>query len=571
MKIQTKLLLFIGIILLFIFVGMTIVNYQTTKKEVEAELLEQATKVRNLLMSTRHVFLKQFINSEIELTEKTIGFLPAYALGKISEDYPNWDQSGFTFNNVSDKPRNLDHAADAVELEAMKYFRQFPKEKILFKPFTRADGQNFYLYARPIWVEEYCIKCHGEREKAPKTIRELYDTAWNYNVGDLRGLLSIKLPANNFSDKIWQTVTQDIMWHSIGFIMIFILVTILIKNNVIYQLTHIADAIQVFAKGDYKCRANNFKGEFGILSREFNNMADQISRQQDNLHSLNQGLEQKVQKRTAELDNKIKELTQTREELIQSEKMASLGRLVAGFAHELNTPIGVAVGSASLLQNKSKHINKLLEQEEVDEDDLVNSLSKINKAADLTLSNLKRAADLVDSFKRTAVDQTSEDVRKFAVKTTIEYVINTLHNKFKKTEIIINLECLDNLNIHSIPGSLEQIVTNLLMNSYIHGFDNGQNSGLITIKAYVEEQNFHMDYSDNGKGISPKVAEKIFEPFFTTNRVGGGSGLGMYICYNLVTNQLDGNMLCNGEIGTGITFKITFPVSLMEETIYEIS
>ncbi|MDM8569133.1 DUF3365 domain-containing protein, partial [Thiotrichales bacterium HSG1] len=137
MKIQTKLLLFIGIILTLIFVGMTVVNYQTTKKEVETNLLEQATKVRNLLMSTRRIYHKQFIDSEIELTKKTVGFLPAHALGRISADYPNWDSSGFSFNNVSDQPRNPDHAADAIELEAMEYFRKFPAEKILFKPFTR--------------------------------------------------------------------------------------------------------------------------------------------------------------------------------------------------------------------------------------------------------------------------------------------------------------------------------------------------------------------------------------------------------------------------------------------------
>lgn len=177
MNIQNKLLLVIGIILLFTFVGVGLIDYYSTKQEVKYNLREQAEKVRSLLMATRRIYHKQFINSEIPLTEKTVGFLPAFALGKISQDYPNWDNSGFSFDNVSDQPRNPDHAADEVELAAMAYFRKNPKEKLLFKPFSRDDGEQFYLYARPIWVEQYCLKCHGKREDAPKTIRQLYDTA----------------------------------------------------------------------------------------------------------------------------------------------------------------------------------------------------------------------------------------------------------------------------------------------------------------------------------------------------------------------------------------------------------
>ncbi|MEN8215965.1 MAG: ATP-binding protein [Pseudomonadota bacterium] len=262
------------------------------------------------------------------------------------------------------------------------------------------------------------------------------------------------------------------------------------------------------------------------------------------------------------IENRIEELVQTRNELVQSEKMASLGRLVAGFAHELNTPIGVAVGTASVLRNKSNFINQLLEQEEVDEDDLVSTLEAIDQAAELTLSNLRRAAGLVSSFKRTAVDQSSEDVRQFEVKSIIKDVINTLHNKFKRTAIEIQLDCPKDFAVYSIPGSLEQILSNLMMNSLIHGFEEGKNDGRIRIAVRLEEKRLHIDYSDTGKGIAPDVLEKIFEPFFTTNRVQGGSGLGMYICYNLVTSQLNGTMTCESSLGKGVLFKMEFPVAI---------
>jgi signal transduction histidine kinase len=233
---------------------------------------------------------------------------------------------------------------------------------------------------------------------------------------------------------------------------------------------------------------------------------------------------------------------------------------VAGFAHELNTPIGVAFGAASMLQENANAIVRLLEQEEVDEEDLISILETVDEAANLTLSNLKRAADLVSSFKRTAVDQTSEEVRRFVVKSTLSDVVNTLHSKFKRTTIEIQIDCTDDLAIHSVPGALEQILTNLMMNSLIHGFDEGKKSGCIKIAIRLEGEILHFDYSDTGKGIAPETVKKIFEPFFTTHRAHGGSGLGLYICYNIVTTQLNGTITCESVLGKGVIFRIAFPV-----------
>jgi len=271
-------------------------------------------------------------------------------------------------------------------------------------------------------------------------------------------------------------------------------------------------------------------------------------------------LDTKVKERTAQLNTKVEELTQTRQELVQSEKMASLGRLVAGFAHELNTPLGVALSSASLLQRKMTDMNQLMEQDEVDEDDLLSILDSIDKATSLNVSNLKRAANLVTSFKRTAVDQTSDKVRSFEVKQLIQDIINTLHSRFKKTEIDISVICPNDFKVKSLPGALEQLLTNLLINSLIHGFNEGKNAGSINIKAQLDDDNLHLEYSDNGKGIAPENRAKIFEPFFTTHRAHGGSGLGMYICYNLITTQLQGTLSCESVLGEGVMFKIDYPI-----------
>jgi len=262
------------------------------------------------------------------------------------------------------------------------------------------------------------------------------------------------------------------------------------------------------------------------------------------------------------LNAKVEELIQTRHKLIQSEKMASLGRLVAGCAHELNTPIGVAVGTASVLRKKTRLINQLLEKEEVDEEELISTLEMIEEAAELTLSNLKRAASLVNNFKRTAAEQNYEASRAFEVKTHIEEIINTLQSQFRQTNIEIQFDCPNNLIIKSVPGALKQILSNLMMNSLIHGFENGSGEGRIMIMVRLEGQRLLMDYSDTGIGIPPDILNQVFEPFFTTNRARGGSGLGMYLCYNIITCQLHGTMTCESTLGKGVFFHMEFPVAL---------
>ncbi len=285
-------------------------------------------------------------------------------------------------------------------------------------------------------------------------------------------------------------------------------------------------------------------------------------------HSLfifsNQLSKQAFQQLQLQRLNQLKgeELTQTRQELVHSETMASLGRLVAGFAHELNTPLGVAVGCASALQREAHKIRHLMAQEEVDVDDLLEAVISIEKGFTLTLSNLERAANLVTSFKRTAVDQTSGEVRTFRVLEVIEDTINTLQSRFKKTDIKIQVACPQELQVKSLPGALEQLLTNLLMNSLIHGFEEGQRAGQIQLVAQLQENHLHLDYSDSGKGIASENLAKIFEPFFTTHRAHGGSGLGMYICYNLVTTQLQGTITCDSVLGNGVKFTIIFPVSV---------
>ncbi|MBF0421480.1 MAG: PAS domain S-box protein [Magnetococcales bacterium] len=279
------------------------------------------------------------------------------------------------------------------------------------------------------------------------------------------------------------------------------------------------------------------------------------------LADLLSSLDVRVMERTQELNAKVAELEQTRSELVKSEKMASLGRLVAGFAHEINTPIGVAVTGFSLIGETLNIMEDLLAHEEVQEEEFRQVIATIREAADLSLANITRAGELVASFKRTSVDQSSDIRRLFNVREVVMDVIRSLHSKLKKTEITLDVIIDPALNMTGWPGLLEQILTNFIINSLLHGYPSEQPVGRITIMACIEKGEMLLDYADDGVGMEESVRGFAFEPFFTTKRSQGGSGLGLYLCYNIVTSKLNGTITCSSSPGQGVQFHIVFPVS----------
>jgi len=303
MRLQTKLLLTIGIVLLLAFTAVEYSSYQDAHQNAVQDLRGQAEKVRSLLMAFRRYQQQVILKHNIEMDEVHLNFLPAFALGKISQEYPNWDNSGFSFENVSDQPRNPEHTADATELEAMAYFREHPKEQVLFKPFKnpKKNGEEYYLYARPVWTEKYCLACHGKREDAPKLIREKYDTAWNYKEGDLRGLLSIKLPAATLQARAWETFIKGATLHFIGFVCIFLAVIVIIRRTVTDPMSLLEQGMHEIAAGNYTHRLQGFEGEFAKISEGFNEMSLKVNEQQSALQNLNDDLERRVLLRTSEL------------------------------------------------------------------------------------------------------------------------------------------------------------------------------------------------------------------------------------------------------------------------------
>jgi signal transduction histidine kinase len=279
---------------------------------------------------------------------------------------------------------------------------------------------------------------------------------------------------------------------------------------------------------------------------------------------LYNNLEQKVAERTQELSAALDHLKTTQSKLVEAEKMASLGNLVAGVAHEINTPVGLGVTGASQLEMITKELTDLFENKRMKRSDLQKYLASANNISDLILRNLNRAAQLVQSFKQVAVDQVSEQQRRFALKEYLHEVVLSLKPQLKNTHHQVVIDCDEDIVLFSYPGLFSQIVSNFIMNSLIHGFKN-RSEGQMNINARLadgeEGKSLIMCYSDNGAGMSEDVVQNIFEPFFTTNRHGGGTGLGLHIVFNLVTHKLNGTIRCESSFGQGTTFFLEIPVN----------
>jgi two-component system sensor histidine kinase ChiS len=288
----------------------------------------------------------------------------------------------------------------------------------------------------------------------------------------------------------------------------------------------------------------------------------------EELEEYSQTLELKVEERTCRLneakkaaENTLQLLKDTQKQLVESAKMAELGNLVAGVAHEINTPVGIGVTATSRVETLTDELIHLYKAGRMKRSDLDKYLKAAKQGSELTLKNLTRAAELIQSFKQVAVDQTGEQQRTFVLEEYLHEILTTLKPKFKRTQHQVSIECHGEIVLSSYPGIFSQIFTNFLMNSLIHGFK-GKSKGKITITAQMsEKKELVMRYSDNGNGVPADVIDKIFDPFFTTNRQGGGSGLGLNIVYNLITHKLNGSIRCDSVEGEGITFTILVPIS----------
>lgn len=309
-----------------------------------------------------------------------------------------------------------------------------------------------------------------------------------------------------------------------------------------------------------------------ILSVDITNrrLADKaLKKSEEKLRRLNEELEERVLERTrnleeakTELEKSLEQLRRTQKELILSEKLAALGGLVAGVAHEINTPLGIGVTASSFLEEKLVELNRKLVDDELKKSDLEHFIHTGLESSGNILTNLNRAAELIKSFKQVAADQSSEMARKFNLRIYVDEILLSLRPKYKRTGHTVLNECPD-YEIYSYPGAFIQIITNLLINSLTHAFEE-KDKGIIRIGASVQDNELQFTFSDNGAGIPKELTDKVFEPFFTTKRSMGGTGLGLHIVFNTVTQTLGGTIHLDSILGKGTSYTISMPLKNQE-------
>ena len=367
-----------------------------------------------------------------------------------------------------------------------------------------------------------------------------------------------------------------------------VVLSIVLGKSITEPIRVLKEGVDALASGEYDMRVSiESFDEIGDLADDFNAMSQHLFESDKEIHQLNLGLEKKVEARTMELAQSNEELKasmesleetqkklkksnknlsfalanlyETKDQLIQSGKMAALGELVAGVAHEINTPVGVCVTLSTYLSSEIERVKTEVSLGQTTKKLMLEDLTAFEEASTSIQRNLKNTGELIKSFKLVAVDQTSQQHREFNLKSYIDETFLNMRSHYKNRPISIINNCPEDIELNSYPGAFSQIFTNFMMNTFLHGFD-GREGGVIDVEAAIFMDRIKLKYSDDGKGIPEENIHRIFDPFFTTKRGKGGTGLGLNIVYNLVINVLGGKVTCESKVGEYTRFVIDIPL-----------
>jgi len=428
---------------------------------------------------------------------------PAYMIREMMDDYKKlYGITGRIVGKVALNPNNI---ADESESKAIDAFIAGTADEVIKEEIY--EGEPHLRLIRPFVMKENCVKCHGHL---------------GFKNGDVRGAVGVAIPL-----KPYRKIGEKLINHMI------------ISHLIIYTLGLAVLLI--------------------IAYRAFLNLKER-QKASDELKELNENLDLKVKTRTLELEESLQNLKTTQKKLIETEKMSSLGSLVAGVAHEINTPLGLSITGITHIQSETKSILKMMNDEKLGKNALSQYLDLVDEMSESMFLSLKNAADIVRSFKQVAIDQHTEDKRKFNLKNYCSEVLMSLHSKLKHTKVQVFNEIDDNININTYAGIFSQIWTNFIMNSLLHGYEDSQIQGEIYIKGWIANNKLYLTYKDDGQGIDKKSIKKVFDPFFTTKMGKGGSGLGLNIIYNLIHHKLNGEISCESEVNEGVTMIIIIPM-----------
>jgi signal transduction histidine kinase len=382
------------------------------------------------------------------------------------------------------------------------------------------------------------------------------------------GSLHMKADLSNYKDDIFQRT----LYIGLLFLGLLIFVYIFAKkmqkflSEPIYSLAKAAALIRDEQNFGIRVSTSQQSEEIVLLYETFNEMLSKMERReiqrdvaeeearkyQAHLELLAEDLEERVSKRTQHLQ-------EAQRQLVESEKMAALGNLVGGVAHEVNTPLGNAITSLSVLTDTTKKLQSALDQDNLKRSELVKGLTLLEESSRMIFSSVHRAANLIRSFKQISIDQINDERREFDLRSYSQEVFTTFRGSLKQANVSWEIIIDEDKRVDSYPGIYAQILSNLIQNSLLHAFE-GISDPKICLEINVEDAIVSLAFKDNGVGIAPEIRDMIFEPFVTTKRNQGGSGLGLNIVYNLVTQKLGGTMKVDSQVGQGSLFTITFTI-----------
>ncbi|WP_051302863.1 ATP-binding protein [Psychromonas aquimarina] len=461
---------------------------------------------------------------------------------------------------------------DALQFESylslIKPLEQNPDEIIRLNEIERLFNE---LKSRGALV--FDIYSARSKVKAMQAIDELEHQSFSQAEQILAALSSNARQNVNASMNDLGLLAKNLSWV-LGLstaVIIILTVSILfyLGRTVILPIAHITIAIDKLRKGE-----RDFKMKEFSRNDELTEVLDSLKQFQTELCELDALRYSERQMKDALLSEKntaehaLEQLKETQSQLIATEKMASLGALVAGVAHEINTPLGISVTMSTTLNRNHRRFLDKVKSGELKRSSLEHFEKESEESFKLLALSLGQASNLINNFKQVATDQTSSKRRVFNVLETLNEIMSTLHHCIKRTHIQFFVEGPDDIEMNSYPGPLGQVITNLFNNAMLHAFE-GRDTGEVHIRFAVVSEQLQILFSDNGIGVKEEFIGKLFDPFYTTKLGRGGSGLGLNIVHNIVHNIMGGKIRVESEIGT--TFEIRLPLTApaKKDDIYE--
>jgi signal transduction histidine kinase len=414
------------------------------------------------------------------------------------------------------------------------------------------------LNTRAVALREGLAKLSEQLANRTELLRNTIDASQAEAIGAIDEL-SIKMrqreqKAQETFDRTLADISRRVLSIAVIFLGIIITAGVVIALSIRLPLQQIMASMRAITSGDFdrRVQGTSAKDEVGAMAR-----AVEVFR--ENAIAKNK-TEDELRTSKEKAEGALLELNAAQQNLIDAERLAALGGLVAGVAHEVNNPIGISLTVASSFSRRAEMFDAELKSDAPLRRSQLQEFVRVSRdAAQQLVANLHRAGELIQSFKQVAVDRSHAERRQFSLSESTDQIIASLRPVLKKAPIALSVDVPEGLVIDGYPGSYGQILTNLFLNAANHAFADGR-SGAISIAAKPRgNDDVEIIFSDNGAGMTPEVQRQAFDPFFTTRRSEGGTGLGLHIVYNLVTQQLGGRMMLDSRLGQGTTFRIIIP------------